>query len=270
MDEQRRIASLLSAYDNLIENNTRRIAILEEMARRLYEEWFVHLRVPGHDQSPSSDKLPAGWSTTILGNVTSKIGSGSTPRGGKAAYYNHGIALIRSQNIYDYTFDEQGLVYLDENQAAALDGVSVQPEDVLINITGASVARCCSVPRRHLPARVNQHVMIIRADKEKVPPAYLLCTINSDRRKRELLTHSQTGSTREALTKEGMSQFEIIMPPREVLLAFDRAIAPIFRQREVLAEKTAVLKSTRDLLLPKLISGELDVSKLTESEAAAA
>lgn len=264
---QTRIASILSAYDDLIESNTRRIAILEEMARRLYEEWFVRFRFPGHEESATTGGLPTGWSRTTLGSLTTKIGSGATPRGGKSAYFDSGVTLIRSQNIFDYNFVDKGLAFLDDDQAAQLQGVAVESGDVLLNITGASVARCCMVPRRHLPARVNQHVMIIRADSARMEPSYLLCAINSVEMKRQLLAYAQTGSTREALTREMMSQFAVLLPDHGTLRKFGKIAGDIFRQREILADKNANLRTTRDLLLPKLISGELDVSTLTEPQA---
>ena len=100
--------------------------------------------------------------TVQLGNVCAKIGSGATPRGGKEAYKGGATALIRSQNIYNEGFHRDGLVYIDDNQSSELRNVEVQPDDVLLNITGDSVARCCQVAADVLPARVNQHVAIIR------------------------------------------------------------------------------------------------------------
>jgi type I restriction enzyme S subunit len=208
---QRRIAGILSAYDDLIENSQRRIKILEEMARRLYREWFVHFRFPGHKGcrlvESQLGEIPEGWDVTRLGDVTSKIGSGATPKGGKGAYKSEGIHLIRSLNIYDYSFEFNNLAFIDEIQAARLDNVEVKAEDVLLNITGASVARCAMVPSCLLPARVNQHVAIVRADKSKASSFYLLDAINSDFHKQQLLAFAQGGATREALTKDTISAF---------------------------------------------------------------
>ena len=101
-------------------------------------------------------------SVVALAEVTDKIGSGATPLGGEASYKSAGTALIRSMNVHDGEFIEDGVVFLDEQQSRALDNVIVQEGDVLLNITGASVARVCSVPDRYAGARVNQHVSIIR------------------------------------------------------------------------------------------------------------
>lgn len=259
LQDQQRIGAALTDYDDLIDNNRRRIKLLEDSVRLLFDEWFVRRRVPYATAATQSTDLPRGCSREPLGRLTTKIGSGATPRGGDASYAEEGIALIRSQNVYDYNFVEDGLAHINDDQAALLSGVSVEAEDVLLNITGASVGRCCMVPRPLIPARVNQHVMIIRADPRKVSPYYLLCAINSDERKRQLLSYAQTGSTREALTKELMSNFEVIVPDELNMRAFAEFAGDVFQQREELAEQNVKLRAARDLLLPRLMSGELTV-----------
>ncbi len=259
LDVQRRIADILSAYDDLIENNRRRMALLEEAARLLYREWFVRLRFPGHEHTRLIIGMPEGWRKIPLGEVTTKIGSGSTPRGGEAAYLAEGITLIRSLNVYDDQFDDDGLAFISDDQAAALAGVTVEPRDILLNITGASVARCCMAPGRYLPARVNQHVMIIRVDPEKLDPFFVHAAINSDERKRQLLSYAQKGSTREALTKEMMARFEIALPADTLMRRFGEIAEASFQQRENLAMQNRRLRAARDLLLPRLMSGEIAV-----------
>ena len=147
-----------------------------------------------------------------LQSITTKIGSGATPRGGKDAYKDSGISLIRSLNVYDFEFSYDNLAFIDDTQAAALKGVEVYPDDILLNITGASVCRCCLVPKDVLPARVNQHVAIIRLNQDVADPRYVLYTINSPAFKDALLKISMTGATREALTKDDISRFEIPLP----------------------------------------------------------
>jgi type I restriction enzyme S subunit len=263
VEVQRRIGDILSAYDDLIENNRRRIALLEEAARQLYREWFVRLRFPGHEHTRIIDSplgpIAEGWRVVRLGDITTRIGSGATPRGGQSAYQEQGITLIRSLNVYDERFADEGLAFLDDDQAAQLSHVTVEPRDILLNITGASVARCCMVPERHLPARVNQHVMIIRVDATLADPSFVLCAINSDQRKRQLLSYAQVGATREALTKETVTNFEIVLPDEKLLRQFGEIARDISQQREVLAHQNADLRAARDLLLPRLMSGEIAV-----------
>ena len=263
---QQRTAGILSAYDELIENSQRRIKILEAMARALYREWFVHFRFPGHESVPRVPsplgEIPQGWAVWKLREITTKIGSGATPRGGKDSYKAEGIPLIRSLNIYDYSFQFDDLAFIDEHQAAGLDNVIVEEADILLNITGASVARCALAPFHLLPARVNQHVAIVRADPAKASPFYILDAINSDNRKSQLLALAQGGATREALTKDTIENFEIVGPPHPLMECYNRVASGIHRQREVLLRKTQSLRRTRDLLLPRLLSGQIDVEAL--------
>jgi type I restriction enzyme S subunit len=269
---QDKIADILSAYDDLIENNTRRIKILEQMAQMLYREWFVNFRFPGHEKAKMVEsemgRIPKGWRVSRLGEVTTKIGSGATPRGGKNSYQATGITLIRSLNIYDYQFAMADLAFINDEQARQLDNVTVEPNDVLLNITGASVGRCAMVPSYLLPARVNQHVSIIRANPTKCDPFFLLDAINHDRNKQRLLGVAQGGATREALTKETITEFPVLLPPLDSVCKYGQVAGPLHQQREILSRKNEVIRTTRDLLLPKLVSGEVSVEQI-EKEAVA-
>jgi type I restriction enzyme S subunit len=171
-----------------------------------------------------------GWTRTTLGSVCSKIGSGATPRGGKEAYKEAGISLIRSQNVLDFSFSMDGLAFIDEQQAGRLDNVSVQSGDVLINITGDSVARVCLAPDELLPARVNQHVAIVRAVPNQADPEFLLYVLQN--LKGHLLSLASAGATRNALTKQMLEGLVIPLPSlaeqKEVartLSVLDREIA---------------------------------------------
>jgi type I restriction enzyme S subunit len=260
LDQQKSIADALSTYDDLIENNRRRMSLLEESARLLYREWFVHLRFPGHEHVPVKDGVPRGWEVVRLNEITSKIGSGATPKGGEAAYKQEGITLIRSLNVYDYRFDESGLAFIDEKQASKLANVIVESNDILLNITGASVGRCCMVQERHLPARVNQHVMIIRTANEKLGPHFLLHSINSYRNKERLLSIARGGgATREALTKDDVGNFTILRPPANLWKEFESLARTVNLQLQKLSAQNSALTRARDILLPRLMNGEIAV-----------
>ena len=139
------------------------------------------------------------WKEVRLGDVCSKIGSGATPLGGKEAYKGGDYHLIRSQNVLDFAFSKDGLASINDEQANKLKNVEIIQGDVLLNITGDSVARCCIVPSEILPARVNQHVAIIRPRKEKLDNNYLLYYLQHY--KRQLLQIASAGATRNAITK---------------------------------------------------------------------
>lgn len=147
-----------------------------------------------------------------LGSVCSKIGSGATPRGGDGVYIDAGTSFIRSQNVYNGIFETVGLAYLTEQHSEQLKGVEVESRDVLLNITGDSVARCCQVPDSILPARVNQHVSIIRPDEKELLPEFLCYYLISPLMQKYLLSRAGSGGTRKALTKGMIEDFEIPKP----------------------------------------------------------
>lgn len=157
-----------------------------------------------------------GWKTDKLKNLCTKIGSGATPRGGKESYLDAGdFALIRSQNVLDFFFSYDGLAYIDQDQANQLSNVELQERDVLLNITGDSVARVCQVPSTLLPARVNQHVSIIRPDPSNLNPEYLKYFLLNPMFKNHMLALASVGATRNALTKGMIENFDIALPPPE-------------------------------------------------------
>lgn len=180
--------------------------------------------------------LPSiSWPQVPLKEITTKIGSGATPLGGKESYKDSGITLIRSLNVYDFYFDCDGLAHIDEQQANQLANVEVQSNDILLNITGASVARCCMVPTELLPARVNQHVSIVRINPTIAEPRFILYCLNSPRYKQLLLNIAQGGATREALTQEKISTFQVPFP----YLPVQRKIADILSAYGDLIENNA-------------------------------
>ena len=178
---------------------------------------------------------------TLLKNLCTKIGSGATPRGGKDSYKSEGTSIFRSQNILDWRFSKSGLAFIDDMQARKLENVSVQMGDILLNITGESVARACTAPCNLLPARVNQHVCIVRPDRAVLDSDYLLCVLLS--MKQQLLKLASSGATRQALTKEMIENIEIDLPilsrQKEIvspLVAIQREIDVLNRTNGYLAE----------------------------------
>ena len=154
------------------------------------------------------------WRKVALGVVCTKIGSGATPRGGKDVYLNEGpYTLIRSQNVYNDGFHRDGLAFIGERHADELQNVEVFEEDVLLNITGDSVARVCQVAPDVLPARVNQHVAIIRPDSVDLDAGYLRYYLASPGIQNLLLSWAGSGGTRNALTKGMIESLEIPVPP---------------------------------------------------------
>lgn len=168
--------------------------------------------------------MTEGWHKVSLGDVCTKIGSGATPRGGKDVYLQDGpYSLIRSQNVYNDGFHGDGLAFIGDHHADELSNVEVFEGDVLLNITGDSVARVCQVLPSVLPARVNQHVAIIRPDSVNLDAGYLRYYLVSLEMQTLLLSWAGSGGTRNALTKGMIESLEIPLPP----LPTQRAIARI-------------------------------------------
>lgn len=190
----------------------------------------------------------------LLQKICSKIGSGATPKGGKTAYISEGISLIRSTNVFDFNFEYDELAHINQSQADALANVIVKPNDILFNITGVSVARCCMVPDNVLPARVNQHVMIIRPIKGETMSYYIMFTLCSADNKAKLLGIGQSGSTREAINKQELESFEIPLPDDATLSQFGTAAKSIYEHIHVNVNETRALDEVKKVLLMQLSS----------------
>ncbi|AKE77801.1 TPA: restriction endonuclease subunit S [Klebsiella pneumoniae] len=172
------------------------------------------------------------WKTVRLGDYCIKIGSGATPKGGNSVYTDTGNTyFIRSQNVYNHGFNTNGLVFITDEAAFKLKNVDVQENDVLLNITGDSVARVCIAPGAFLPARVNQHVAIIRPKNDAFDPRFLRYFLSSPHQQTLLLTLASAGATRNALTKGMIEDLQVPKPPlhaqksiANVLDSFDKKI----------------------------------------------
>ena len=204
-----------------------------------------------------------GWVEDAFQSLTTKIGSGATPLGGEAAYKAKGISLIRSLNVYDMGFRYEGLAFLDDRQADGLSNVVVQPRDVLLNITGASVARCCVVPEDVLPARVNQHVSIIRPIPDKLSPEFLhYLLISAPYKKLLLQTGEEGGSTRQAITKAHIQQFRVAFPKtveaqNAIVKSLDALAPETQRLTRLYGRKQAALAALKESLLHQAFTGQL-------------
>ena len=248
IDKQREIVKEYNTIQDRINLNNKLIQKLEETAQAVYREWFVD----GID----IEDLPEGWRVDKLKNLCVKIGSGSTPTGGKESYFTSGISLIRSTNVFDFNFSFEDLAFISDEQAEKLKNVEVKENDILFNITGVSVARCCMVPENVLPARVNQHVMIIRPDGNLNISFYLLLNLCSTDSKNTLLGISQSGSTREAITKSEIEEFEIVVPDSYKLKEFEKQMQMIFTYKDIQSLENQKLTELKELLLSKLATVE--------------
>ena len=238
--EQRKIVEVYKIVEDRIELKRKINDNLVATLSTVYKELFA-------DANTHFPKVP-------LQKICSKIGSGATPKGGKTAYISEGISLIRSTNVFDFNFEYDELAHINQSQADALANVIVKPNDILFNITGVSVARCCMVPDNVLPARVNQHVMIIRPIKGETMSYYIMFTLCSADNKAKLLGIGQSGSTREAINKQELESFEIPLPDDATLSQFGTAAKSIYEHIHVNVNETRALDEVKKVLLMQLSS----------------
>ena len=256
---QRRIAGILSAYDDLIENSQRRIKILEEMARRLYREWFVYFRFPGHEdcrlvESPLGE-IPEGWEVVNFGELYD-TGSGGTPSRTHPEYYEDGtVDWVKSQALLD------GFVLTTEERIteAALKNSSAKlfpANTVLIALYGATISKLAILS---CPAATNQACCAILPKHLAFGRefAFLSLLLN-----RERIIGMRLGAAQQNISQVLLRNFECLKPPIELLRLFSDQTAPFFDQTLALQYQMQNLRCTRDLLLPRLLSGQIDLEAL--------
>ena len=251
LPEQQRIVSILDEAFAAIAKAKANAEQNLQNAKQLFESYL---------QSVFENKGD-GWEEKPLKELTTKIGSGATPRGGQESYKSEGISLVRSMNVHDWEFRERNLAFIDEKQAKELDGVTLQEEDVLLNITGASVTRCCVFPKEYLPARVNQHVSIIRPKKELLNARFLNLLLTSKPYKDQLLFTGEQGATRQAITKAQIETFRISIPPlkeqQTIVRQLDALRAETQKLEAVYHKKLEDLEELKKSVLQKAFNGEL-------------
>ncbi len=265
LEIQHRIASILSAYDDLIENNTRRIAILEEVARRLYQEWFVHFRFPGHEKVRLVDselgKIPEGWEVVTIAGVTDFLSRGIAPIYAEEAT----CRVINQRCIRDHKLSMEPARRQQKKVPAEK---YVRLGDILINSTGVGtlgrVAQVCEVLEE---TTVDSHVTIVRPTDHLDHDFFGVALL-------ELQPHFESqgvGSTGQTeLNRVRVGETQIVLPPPGLQHTFGASVSPMRQLALLLEKKSANLRTQRDLLLPKLISGEIDVSTLPAPEKSAA
>ncbi|WOX04714.1 restriction endonuclease subunit S [Microbulbifer pacificus] len=255
---QGRIAGVLSAYDDLIENNSRRIEILEEMVRRLYEEWFVHFRFPGHESMDWQDselgRIPSDFHVLPLDSV-GKIVTGKTPSKKRPEFFGDEVPFIKLPDMHGQIF------VIRTSEALSTDGAASQKTKMIPanSLCVSCIGTAGIVVINSEISQTNQQInTVIPDDAAKREFLYFALkglegTINQ---------YGATGATMTNLSRGKFAALKIVYPPTGLLHRFSSVSAPLFDQILVLQRKNQNLLSQRDLLLPKLVSGEIDVSEL--------
>lgn len=234
-EEQNKIVSELDKIQDALANKNEQLKKLDKLIQSKFCEMF--------GDPVLNDKR---WDKEPLKNITTKIGSGATPKGGNESYKKDGVSLIRSMNVYNNYFNYKDLAYIDDIQAEGLKNVVVLENDILLNITGASVARSCIVPTNILPARVNQHVAIVRI-KDNFSNIFISYQLTNITYQQELLTLSKgKGGTREALTKGQLEELLVILPPLPLQQAFASFVEKVEKAKAIVNKEIAHLQELLD------------------------
>lgn len=254
---QQRIAAILSAYDDLIENNRRRIVILEEMARRLYEEWFVHFRFPGHEAvefvETERGKVPFGWSWVPLGQMY-ETSAGGTPSRKRSEFFGGSVRWVKSKELRDAPiFETEEMI---TEQGLQKSSAKLFPQNsVLIAMYGATIGQL-GVLRAE--ASTNQAVCALLPSRYAHGWAYAFLSLFV---RRSELIDLRAGAAQQNVSQAIIKRFPMLLADPETHGSFEAAVKPLLGLSFALHRKNGNLRAQRDLLLPKLVSGEIDVSE---------
>ena len=254
---QRRIAAALRAYDHLIENNRRRIPMLERRARLIYEEWFVRLRFPGCQLAQFTNGVPGGWTKKTLGDVIAKMESGARPKGGAT---DAGVPSIGAENVMGIgNYDYSRVRYIPDEYFHTMRQGVVHNRDVVLYKDGANIGRSSyfgdGFP--HDRCAVNEHVFIIRALPD-IGQNFLYFWISKNEI-RQGIANLNANTAQPGISKQKLGTVEFVAPSREILHRFNETVEPTVRQIFLLALENQRLAQARDLLLPRLMKGEIAV-----------
>lgn len=250
-DVQKKLGKIISAYDNLIENNRRRIQLLEESARLLYREWFVYLRFPGHEHVKIVDGVPEGWKLTTvseLGNVV----TGKTPSTKDSTNFGDDIPFIKTPDMHTSSiilFTEE---YLSEKGANSQKNKTLPPNSILVACIGAKLG---VVSLNGLESQTNQQINAVVPAKENLT-YYSYFTLKGFREK---LLAIGGGATMPNVNKSKFEAMPVIIPADNLLDSFHETVKQNFEQMKTLILMNKKLEAARDLLLPRLMNGEISV-----------
>lgn len=251
LETQRRIAEMLSAYDDLIENNRRRIGVLEESARLLYREWFVGLRFPGYEHTLILDGVPEGWESGVVADFY-ETASGGTPSRKHPDYFIGDIPWVKTQELANafVTGTEERI----SEEALKKSAARVFPAyTVLIAMYGATIGQLGILAT---PAACNQACCALTA---KDPRANFIYAFLFFREHKARLVGLSLGAAQNNVNQQIIRSYRMLMPPARIMTPFEQYVRPTFMQWLNLQMQNQKLRAARDLLLPKLMSGELAV-----------
>ena len=257
---QRKIADYLVAYEDLIENNQKQIKLLEEAAQRLYKEWFVDLRFPGYENVKVVDGVPEGWKQCLLGDINCSLESGSRPKGGIDASLVDGVPSIGAENVIGlgcYNYSSEKLI--TKEFFSKMKRGKLCDKDILIYKDGAYIGRTSLFQDGfpHLEAAVNEHVFLLHAADEHIQ-YYLFFTLYQQKYYQKMQKLNKNAA-QPGINSKAMMSLPVLLPTEDILDRFDSFAMPLMHKIFNIAKQNRQLELARDRLLPKLMSGELEV-----------
>ena len=260
---QRKIASILSAYDDLIENNTRRIKILEEMAQMLYHEWFVDFRFPNHENVKMVESdlglIPEGWKVVNLGKIAKVKGGKRLPKGRELLDKKTAHPYIRVKDMSDSGLDTSDIKYIDEETHQSIKRYIIYQEDIYISIAG-TIGRVGTIPKSLSGANLTENAAKICEIKE-IDYLLLLSYLCTEAGQGQIASRI-VGTSQPKLALFRIEEILVPLPPVNIQDNITSFLSYCYEHIENLKTKNQKLRETRDLLLPKLILGEIDVENL--------
>ena len=271
LPEQKKIARILSTVDRKLELIGQQITATQTLKKGLMQklfsegvgtqdissgkegQWQPHTRFKDSELG----RIPAGWKASRIGEHVTKVGSGVTPKGGSASYLDEGIPLIRSQNVLFGRLDLSDVAYISDEQHDKMKGSKLNPNDVLLNITGASIGRCCILPETITEANVNQHVCIIRTT-EILTSEYTAYFLNSEFGQSQIWS-LQAGGNREGLNFQQIRSFKIPVPPVEEQKEIAKILSTADKKLEHLTTQKTQTEQLKKGMMQKLLTGQIRV-----------
>ena len=253
LETQRRIADILSAYDDLIENNRRRIALLEQAARELYREWFVRLRFPGHESTRIVDGVPEGWERVRLSDLV------STQYGYTASASEEPIGpkFLRGTDINKNSYIDWDTVPYCPADNLNVGKYALRPGDLLV-VRMADPGKVAIVEKDIQAVFASYLVRMVIHDHSRTPSLYLFYVL-TDSEYQGFIGAASGGSTRKSASAKLLTDFRVVQPPGVVQSLFVDHVAPLREMMGTLLDQNAQARASRDILVPRLMSGELAV-----------
>lgn len=258
LPEQQKIATILSSVDTVIEKTRAQIDKLKHLKTGMMQELLT--QGIGHTEFKNTPvgRIPKAWEIQNINGLVTKVGSGVTPRGGSAAYVNSGIPLIRSQNVYSDGLRLEDVAYITAEQHKKMANSQLKPNDVLLNITGASIGRCHYLPSDFKEGNVNQHVCIIRPKQSVINSAFLAYLLNSELGQRQIMS-LQAGGNREGLNFQQIREISFATPTLPEQQKIVNVLQSIDTKIMTANQKINSVEQTKKALMQDLLTGKVRV-----------